>query len=229
MAKLLIKFPSRSRPARFMEVFGLYKSMLSGKHDVKFLLSFDTDDISMNNAGIRNWLKNQGESVQAYWGNSKTKIQAINADLEHAKDYDILLLASDDMIPQTQNYDDIIVQDMEKYYPDGDGVLHYNDDKQKERLNTLSIMGKKYFDRFGYIYNPEYLSVYCDNEFTDVSRLLEKTTYIDRVIIRHFWIEIGVDALYQRNENRELYAHDQKVYETRKANNFGLTQNANAS
>jgi RNA binding exosome subunit len=135
-----------------MEVFGLYKSMLSGKHDVKFLLSFDTDDISMNNAGIRNWLKNQGESVQAYWGNSKTKIQAINADLEHAKDYDILLLASDDMIPQTQNYDDIIVQDMEKYYPDGDGVLHYNDDKQKERLNTLSIMGKKYFDRFGYIY-----------------------------------------------------------------------------
>jgi hypothetical protein len=90
-------------------------------------------------------------------------------------------------------------------------------------------MGKKYFDRFGYIYNPEYLSVYCDNEFTDVSRLLEKTTYIDRVIIRHFWIEIGVDALYQRNENRELYTHDQKVYETRKANNFGLTQNANAS
>ncbi|MCX5725308.1 MAG: hypothetical protein NTX84_12510, partial [Nitrospirae bacterium] len=125
--------------------------------------------------------------------------------------------------------DDIIIQDMEKYYPDGDGVLHYNDDKQKERLNTLSIMGKKYFDRFGYIYNPEYLSVYCDNEFTDVSRLLEKTTYIDQVIIRHFWIEIGVDALYQRNENRELYTHDQKVYETRKANNFGLTQNANTT
>jgi hypothetical protein len=229
MAKLLIKLPSRSRPAKFMEVFNLYKNMASGKHDVRFLCSFDLDDATMNNPGMRNWIAKQGDSVKAFWGNSKTKIQAINADLEHAGDYDVLLLASDDMIPQMQDYDDIIIQDMQTYYPDGDGVLHYNDGKQGERLNTLCIMGKKYFDRFGYIYNPEYISVYPDNEFTDVSRILGKATYIDKVIIRHFWIEIGVDALYMRNENRELYARDGALYQKRKEANFGLSQHANAS
>jgi len=178
---------------------------------------------------MRNWIAKQGDSVKAFWGNSKTKIQAINADLEHAGDYDVLLLASDDMIPQMQGYDDIIMQDMQTYYPDGDGVLHYNDGKQGERLNTLCIFGKKYFDRFGYIYNPEYISVFPDNEFTDVSRILGKATYIDKVIIRHFWIEIGVDALYMRNENRELYARDGALYQQRKAANFGLPQHANAS
>jgi hypothetical protein len=71
--------------------------------------------------------------------------------------------------------------------------------------------------------------VFPDNEFTDVSRILRKATYIDRVIIRHFWIEIGIDALYMRNENRELYAHDNAVYNRRKEAGFGLTQDANAS
>lgn len=229
MAKLLIKFPSRSRPAKFMEVFNLYRSMASGKHQVKFLLSFDLDDPTMNNPGIRNWVAKQEHGVKAFWGNSKTKIEAINADLQHAEDYDVMLLASDDMFPQVAGYDDIIIQDMNKHYPDGDGVLHYNDGKQGERLNTLCIMGKKYFDRFGYIYNPEYKSVFCDNEFTDVSRMLGKATYIDNMLIRHYWIEIGIDALYMRNENRELYAHDNAVYNRRKEAGFGLTQNANAS
>jgi hypothetical protein len=212
-----------------MEVFNLYKNMLSGKHDVKFLCSFDNDDPTMNNPAIKNWLKKQVDCVQAFWGDSKTKIQAINADLEHAKDFDVMLLASDDMVPQIKEYDDIIIQDMQKYYPEGDGVLHYNDGKQGERLNTLCVLDKKYFDRFGYIYNPEYISVFCDNEFTDVSRILGRATYIDNIIIRHFWIEMGVDALYMRNENRELYAHDNQVYQRRKSQNFGITQHANAS
>ena len=227
MAKLLIKFPSRSRPAKFMEVFNLYKNTVSSKHQVKFLCSFDADDATMNNPGIRNWISKQPDT-QAFWGNSKSKVQAINADLEHAKDYDIMLLASDDMIPQKPDYDDIIVQDMAKHYPDGDGVLHYNDGRQGERLNTLCIMGKKYFDRFGYIYHPEYTSVFPDNEFTDVSRLLGKATYIDNIIVRHYWTEIGVDALYARNENQELYAKDGAVYQRRKEAGFGLQQHANA-
>ena len=74
----------------------------------------------------------------------------------------------------------------------------------------------------------EYKSVYADNEFTDVSRMLHKVVYIDEVIIRHYWMELGVDALYIRNEDNRLYVRDQSVYAHRKANNFGL-KHANAS
>ena len=75
----------------------------------------------------------------------------------------IVLLASDDMIPMEKGFDNIIIDKMKNYYPDTDGVLWFNDGYQGDKLNTLCILGKKYYDRFGYIYNPEYISVLSDN------------------------------------------------------------------
>ena len=72
--KLLIKFPSRGRPGKFMKVFNMYRNMLSGKRDVSFLLSFDEDDATMNNTGIRNWLKSLGPNAHVHFGHSNTKI-----------------------------------------------------------------------------------------------------------------------------------------------------------
>ena len=220
--RLLIKFPSRSRPGRFMETFNLYKNMLSGMHDVQFVLSFDEDDVTMNNNAMHNWLDRQGDNVKWFYGSSDSKISAVNADMNRGWDYDVLLLASDDMIPIKAGYDDTIVRDMAVTYSDFDGVLHYNDGRKGEVLNTLCIMGKKYYDRFGYISHPSYKSVFCDNEFTDVSRILHKAVYIDNVIIKHYWIDIGVDALYIRNENISFYNSDGQNYMTRRERNFDL-------
>ena len=218
--RFLCKFPSRSRPGRFLEVFNLYRSYLSGKHSMEFLLSFDEDDIMMNNPHMRKILDSQGEGVRYYFGNSKSKIQAVNADMDKAPDYDILLLASDDMVPVQHGYDDMIATDMQTHFPDLDGVLHYNDGIRGEALNTLCIMGKPYYDRFGYIYNPEYTSVFCDNEFTEVSRMLGKAAYIDKLIIQHKWMEQGKDALYQRNEDPDLYSKDGQVFVRRRQNGY---------
>lgn len=220
--RLLIKFPSRSRPARFMETFGLYKNMLSGMHDVQFVLSFDHDDPTMNNKGVQTWLSKQGENVKWFYGNSDSKISAVNADMNRGWDYDVLLLASDDMIPVKAGYDDTIMRDMAVNFPNFDGVLHYNDDRKGEALNTLCIMGKKYYDRFGYIYHPSYRSVFCDNEFTDVSRILHKAVYIDNVIIKHYWMDLGVDALYARNEHPSFYSTDGQNYMKRRERNFEI-------
>lgn len=218
--KILCKFPSRSRPDKFKEVFSLYKNMASGKHELTFVLSFDSDDQSMNNDDMKKWLSEQGENVHWFYGNSTSKISAVNADMDRGWEFDILLLASDDMIPVKPGYDDTIVKDMEKNFPDFDGVLHYNDGLRGDKLNTLCILGKPYFDRFGYIYHPSYTSVFADNEFTEVSNALGKAKYIDRVIIQHRWMEQGKDALYQRNENPYFYQKDYIVYSLRKSRGF---------
>ena len=96
--KILCKFPSRSRPEKFKEVFSLYKNMASGKHELIFVLSFDTDDSSMNNDEMKKWLPEQGENVHWFYGDSTTKISAVNADMDREWDFDILLLASDDAV-----------------------------------------------------------------------------------------------------------------------------------
>ena len=49
------------------------------------------------------------KNTEIIFGNSKSKIDAVNRDLENYHDWDIVLLASDDMIPQVKGYDRIIV------------------------------------------------------------------------------------------------------------------------
>jgi len=219
--KLLIKFPTRNRRNKFLNVLKIYHNFLSKNVDVQFLITMDEDDSEMNNELVRDVL-NQYENLVYFYGNSKSKIEAINTDVEKVTDWDILLLASDDMIPKTKNYDEIIVNKMKEHYPDTDGVLWFNDGNRKD-LNTLSILGKKYYDRFNYIYNPKYKSTWSDNEFTDVANLLGKQIYFDEIIIKHEHPDCGFgarDDIHVQNFQNE--SHDKEVYMKNKSINFGL-------
>ena len=160
--KLLIKLPTRNRPVKFLKILKLYHSLLDDKN-TKFIVSCDNDDETMNNDGIKAYISELTDiNVELCYGDNKSKIEAVNNDI-YGVDFDIVLLASDDMVPVVKGFDTIIKNKMNETYPDTDGVLWFNDGHQGKKLNTLCILGKKYYDRFGYIYNPDYKSVYCDN------------------------------------------------------------------
>ena len=173
--KLLIKFPTRNRPTKFLTVLNQYIQKLDDK-ETKIIISCDNDDESMKTDIVRDVLS-QYKNVEIKFDDNKSKIEAINSGLNDI-DFDILLLASDDMVPLVNGYDTIIKEKMTTHYPDTDGVLWFNDGHQENRLNTLCILGKKYYDRFGYIYHPDYLSVWSDNEFMDVANILKKQVLV---------------------------------------------------
>ena len=85
-------------------------------------------------------------------------------------------------------------------------------------------MGRKYYDRFGYIYHPSYKSFWCDNEYTEVAARLSKITFMDNVIINHkhpaWYKDVKMDALYNRNYLN--WNHDIDNYHNRKSLNFSL-------
>lgn len=220
--KLLIKFPTKNRPSKFLSVLKTYIDYLDDK-TTEIIVSCDLDDLTMNKNSVKKRVKKY-ENVKLFYGNNKTKIEAINADLKGVE-FDILLLASDDMIPIIKGYDTIIKNSMIKHYPDTDGVLWFNDGHQGKKLNTLCILGKKYYEKMGYIYNPEYLSLWCDNEFTDVGTLLGKQTYFNKVIIHHQHPDFGYgdkDIIHDLNiSNNDI---DKKTYYKRRKNNFGLVK-----
>ncbi len=242
--RLVVKMPTRSRPQKFASVIDRYINFASGMRDVHFVISMDHDDRSMNNDNMISYLmrlKNQLDNrIHFAFGSSNSKISACNANLDIVMSLnpDVIMLASDDMIPVISGYDDIICKDMARFFPDTDGVLHYNDGfSGQDKLITLSILGRKYYQRFGYLYNPEYKSVFADDEFTQVARMLNKVAYIDRCIIQHQWVgipyirasrgeiqpqEVSRDPLHERNESQEMYDHDRIVYERHKENNFGV-------
>jgi hypothetical protein len=216
--KLLIKFPTRNRTEKFFKILDLYYTHLRTPN-VHFVITCDIDDLTMNNDTVKSRLK-EYPFLNVYYENNTCKVEAINNNLNN-QNFDILLLASDDMMPVYPGYDKIIKEDMIKHFPDTDGVLWYNDGFQENRLNTLSILGKKYFDRFNYIYNPCYKSLYCDTEFTEVSINLQKVKYFNKVLIKHVQYSIvkeAPDELYIRNDSLEQI--DRCTFLERKSKNY---------
>jgi hypothetical protein len=90
-------------------------------------------------------------------------------------------------------------------------------------------MGFPLYKQFGYIYNPEYKSLYCDNEQTEVCHRLGKLAIASYCIIRHEWTNEPFDTLHARNENKDMYDVDSKTFEARKAKNFDMEVMFNAS
>jgi|WetSurMetagenome_2_1015567.scaffolds.fasta_scaffold175055_1 hypothetical protein len=221
--KLLIKFPTRSRPEKFLKILDLYYKKCANPALTEFCITIDEDDLSMNNEKVLSILDGY-KNLSYFIGHSASKIAACNVDIDRMEGWDIVLLASDDMIPQIDSYDEIIRGTMERYYSDTDGVLWFFDGDKRD-LNTLCILGKKYYDRFGYIYHPGYKSLFCDVEFTKVANMLQKQTFIEQVIIKHEHPDIpeykdNFDALYSRNNS--LYSGDSKLFKKRKRKKFGL-------
>lgn len=211
---ILIKFPSRGRPQKFKETFETYLRLASHKHEINFICSFDKDDDLMNNPEIISYL-NSHDNIKYFYGNSKNKIEAINADLNDVE-FDILILAADDLAPCASSYDDIIVTDMLKYHPDMDGCLHYMNPSWEERLDIGCIMTFKYYKRFNYIYHPSYKTIYCDNEYMQVAKNLGKHKYIENQIFNHNYVISDPTA----NKNWLFNNEDETNYANRKKNNF---------
>lgn len=217
--KLLIKFPTRQRPQKFLKVLKKYVDFMTGD-DYKIIVSCDNDDDSMREEYVLEKLKSY-KNLEIFFGDNNSKMEAINANMDN-QEFDIVLLASDDMIPTIKGYDDIIRDEMKNNFPDTDGILWFHDGHRTD-LNTLCILGKKYYERFNYIYHPDYRSFFSDNEFTEVGNILKKQVFIDKIIIEHqhpVWGFNTNDELY--NKNLVHYYNDEQIFKDRKNKNFNL-------
>jgi hypothetical protein len=224
MLRLLIKFPSRGRPSKLLEVVKKYIDYACYVEEM--VISLDTDDETVTPEFLEA-LRSIHPAIQVVIGTSESKIHAVNRDIPDPDTWDIVLLASDDMIPQIKGYDQIIRERMKIHYPDTDGVLFFNDGYRGKELNTLCILGSKYYRRFGYIYYPEYKSFWCDNEFTEVADKLRKQTYIEDVIIKHenpIYLDYPnmIDSVYIRNLT--FHYHDLDIYNKRRGNLYSKTE-----
>lgn len=218
--KILVKFPTRSRPAKFLQVLSDYVGMAENNEDIIYLISVDLNDVSMTKEVIEK-ARAIHKNVIVIQGVSNSKIAACNRDIHLVKSWDIIVLASDDMICKQKGWDNQIRKDMSEQFADLDGVLYYPDGFTQ--LNTMCIMGRTYYDRFSYIYAPQYISLFSDNEFQEVSQLLEREYRSDITLFRHehpVWLNEAQDALYKKNE--AYYLQDERMYKLRKARYFDL-------
>lgn len=226
--KILYKFASRSRPDKFIE--GVENIFINSRNkNFIILASLDEDDITMNNPDMKEKLTRYEAKIYPVFGVSKNKVDAINRDLHLIPEFDILINFSDDMSFIEEGYDLIIEEEMKKHFPEGDCLLHFPDQNQGDNCMTMSIMDKKYFDRFGYIYHPDYESIECDMEAQEVGKRIGRYKFINRRIFNHHhpsFQKTGYDYLYKRNEGLldgfAIRRRDKETYLRRGKNNFYL-------
>jgi hypothetical protein len=220
--RILVKYPTRQRPELFLKTLKDYHEKSFDNSSITYLVSFDANDATMTEIVLKE-AYSYGNVLMCS-GFSESKIHACNRDVNNITGWDIILLISDDMEVQVHNWDQIIRDDFEKYFPNGDGVLWYHDGSKQKVITTMSCMGKKYYDMFGYLYYPEYKSFFSDNEFTDIAKVLGKIKFIDHVIVKHEHPQWGGsvkhDELYERNNTP--WKEDEALYYKRKSLNFKL-------
>lgn len=223
VARLLIKFPTRNRPEKFQRMLTRYRDLLSGKHEVKFVITCDVTDWRMNNRRMRHWLREFARStpLEVHFGWSWTKIQAVNANLK-SEDADVLLVASDDMNPQVEGYDDRIFSAFAKHFPNYHGALKFGDGFRDDDLITYPVLGWPLFKAFGYVYHPGYWSVFGDNEQTESCRAISCLAVEPECLIRHEWTHEHFDLLHKRNENRWMYRRDGALFAKRQRTGFDV-------
>jgi hypothetical protein len=103
--------------------------------------------------------------------------------------------------------------------------LHFPDGYANEKLCTYTIMHWDYYNKFGYIYHPDYKSLWADNEQMIVAKRLYKYRFVDEQILEHIHPSAGKahkDAQYIITE--KFNSVDKATFLKRQRNNFDLPQ-----
>jgi len=242
--KLVVKIPTRERGLSFVN---RYIDNLTNLNTIIWL-TLDADEWAdidhqqiAEEIGFPNSL-----NVLYTIGKTESKIHAYNRDIDlitERFDWDIMMVGSDDMWPEQKGFDQMIIDDMQKHFPDSDGCLWYNTEDSETELKSrfnganikfgterwqrnwicmLPIVGRKYYNRFGYIYHPSYKSFWCDNEFTHVARKMKKIQPVNRTCIQHQHPSWGAgqpkDSLYIKNNSN--WEADQSNFQERRIKGF---------
>lgn len=218
--KLLLKFPSRSRPSKFFATLDNIREYI-GYDNYFVLATLDLDDPTSVNEAFKEKLKSYPE-VKPIWGTSNNKIHACSRDMEFAGEWDIVILVSDDQVFGRHGFGREIVDDIKLYGPDI--FLHYPDSVTQEKLCTLSIMDRIYYERDNFLYHADFISVCADNLAMELARFRKRYKYIHKHMFVHchpVWGYADWDQQYQNTEQSSIYAKDFETLDRLRQQYFG--------
>lgn len=218
---IVIKYASRGRKAKFLQRMAEIQQRTRTK-DYLIVVTIDENDAEM--VAIIDYI-NSLPNTAGYIIKPFGKIAAINAYIPWHKSWDVLVNYSDDF-DFVDGWDEIMMQRIKSVWPNTtDYCAHFSDGFVFERLVTMSVLGREYVERFGWIYPPMYKSVSCDAEQFYVSQMLGKYHYFDKVIAFHEHPVnkkgVAYDQTYRDND--KFADADTALYFKRMRQNFYLT------
>jgi hypothetical protein len=191
--KLLIKiFIREMNPYDICQILGALNSVIEDKNNTKIILM--TNDSTFD-----------FEPYEYYYLPEYNIQKMINYKLDEFE-WDIVLPLFRPIIA-TKNFDTLIKNLYKQKFENLDGVLWINDDIQSD-LAILAIVGRRYYEKFGYIYNPVYFKKNFEEEFTEILKINKKYYYYDKTtIFKILPLKLDDDNIFdfRKKINFEIY------------------------
>ena len=212
--KISIIHPSRNRPKMAFDTIKEWLGRAKNPENIQYILSLDEDE-SMKDQYV-SYLAPYKETVKICESTNRSAIDAINNGALWCE-HDLFVVVSDDF-ECPQHWDEQLVQLL-------DGKEDYvvkTQDGTQPWIITLPIMDRTYYNRFGYIYYPEYRHMFCDTEMSHVGALLGRTI-TSNIVFPHRHYTTGAmkkDAVNVRNDS--TWTQGEELYLERLRANFGI-------
>lgn len=213
MKKISLIHPSRNRPEQAYNTFRNWTEKAENWNNFDYTLSLDYSDPTL--AKYNDWIDRYPLPSQIINDNNSA-IEAINKAAKISTG-EIIIVISDDF--DCTHYWD--TQLLAKLEGKSDFIVKTIDGLQKT-LITLPIMDRVYYNRFGYIYHPDYLHMHCDEEMTIVGHMLGKVINLDLCFPHNHYTtgKMQMDAINAKNN--ATWAHGQSTLDRRAKTNFGI-------
>lgn len=220
--KISILTPSRNRAENLSRMVQSAVHTSSGYNKLQFLNYIDDDDPSINFYKSEQNKLNFSNYVDFFntisVHQSVSKSWNVLASEALARDCDILIMGNDDQVFQTQNWDSILVDEINKF--DHSLYCMWFDDKINARYHcAFPIVPKEWFEILGYFTPGIFHFGYNDAWIFDVAKRAGITKFIPTVTVEHMHFTVNkaeYDETYSFNRTQSrgnLYGKDKKIYD----------------
>ena len=218
--KFSLLHPSRGRPEACAKAISMWYSHFSGRNKLEYILSLDYEDAEKY-ADVVAGMSTESPFLCCVRTNASVVEALNNAALVATGD--VLIYVSDDF-ECPQNWDALLAGKVGQRRDEF--VVFVNDCRTPHTLQTICILSREYYARFGYVYHPSYFSVFVDNEFTEVARRTGRVIEAFDLTFKHrHYSEKGgmpFDETYARENSDSAYSTGRENFERRRARNFDL-------
>lgn len=225
--KISILHPSRSRPERSYDTIikWLEKAGAIGMTDIELIISIDYNDPSLLEYEMRyvrpitaaeNYTTFRGHPLQCVQNQNRSAVDAIN-NAAKAANGDIFIVVSDDT-DCPENW----AIDLLKHLEGKTDFIAKTQDGIQKWIITNPIMDRVYYNRFGYVYYPEYQHMFCDTELSCVADLTGRRIDVP-MTFEHLHYSTGKSAKDAINEKADAtWGQGEALFIERASKNFGL-------
>lgn len=144
-------------------------------------------------------------------------IQAINHAAKYHFKNDVLIVVSDDT-DCPEHWDTLLLESLEGK----SDFCAKTDDGLQPTLITMPLMDRAYYERYGYVYHPDYLHLHCDQELTAVAMMTGKYIKLD-ISFLHLHYTTGKTAKDDINVKNDMtWGQGQRLFDKHLETNFGI-------